>query len=64
LWDLYRISADGGEAQKIDLTMIGFRHLSVHPDGQHLAFSSVGASAEPSQVWVMENFLPADKVKK
>ncbi|MGB7294033.1 MAG: tetratricopeptide repeat protein [Candidatus Aminicenantales bacterium] len=64
LWDLYRVSADGGEPQKIDLTMAGLRHFSVHPDGQRIAFSSMGANPEQSQVWVMENFLPADKSKK
>jgi len=64
MWDLYRVSVDGGEAQKIDLAMARFRHLSVHPDGQHIAFSSMGANPEQSQVWVMENFLPGDKVKK
>ena len=60
-WNLYRVSVDGGEAQKIDLTMAGFRHLSVHPDGQHLAFSSIGTNPQQSQVWVMENFLPKEK---
>lgn len=64
MWDLYRVSVDGGEAQKIDLSMARFRHFSVHPDGQHIAFSSMGANPEQSQVWVMENFLPVDKVKK
>jgi hypothetical protein len=44
--------------------MCQFRHLSVHPDGQRFAFSSLGANPEQSQVWVMENFLPADKAKK
>jgi len=62
--DLYRVSADGGEAQKIDLSMARFRYMNVHPDGQHFAFSSTGANPELSQVWVMENFLPADKAKK
>ncbi len=62
--DLYRLSADGGEAQKIDLSMARFRYMSVHPDGQHFAFSSMGANPEQSQVWVMENFLPVDKTKK
>ena len=62
--DLYRVSADGGEAQKIDLSMTRFRYMSVHPDGQHIAFSSMGANPEQSQVWVMENFLPVGKIKK
>jgi Tol biopolymer transport system component len=64
MWDLYRVSVDGGEAQRINLSMARFRHFSVHPDGQRIAFSSMGANPEQSQVWVMENFLPADKVKK
>ncbi len=63
-WDFYRVSVDGGEAQKIDLTMAGFRHLSVHPDGQRVAFSSEGPNYGIHQVWVMENFLPTDKAKK
>jgi len=64
IWDLYRVSAETGEAQKIDLSMAQLRHYSVHPDGQRLAFSSLGTNPEQSQVWVMENFLPADKAKK
>jgi Tol biopolymer transport system component len=64
LWDLYRVSVDGGEAQKIDLTMARFRHFSVHPDGQRIAFSSMGANPAQDEVWVMENFLPADKERK
>jgi Tol biopolymer transport system component len=61
LWDLYRVSVDGGEAQKIDLAMAQPRHLSVNPDGQYIAFSSMGANPEQAQVWVMENFLPKEK---
>ena len=44
--------------------MAGFRHLSVHPDGQRVAFSSEGANYGQAQVWVMENFLPVDKANK
>jgi Tol biopolymer transport system component len=64
MMDLYRVSIDGGEAQKIDLAMGRFRYMSVHPDGQHFAFSSMGTNPDQSQVWVMENFLAVDKVKK
>jgi len=64
VWDLYRVPSDGGEAQKMDLNMAQLRHFSVHPDGRHIAFSSMGLNPELSQVWVMENFLPADKAKK
>jgi Tol biopolymer transport system component len=62
--DLYRISVDGGEPQKLDLAMGQIRHLTVHPDGQRIAFSSLGANPEQSQVWVMENFLPIDRAKE
>ncbi len=61
MMDLYRVSVDGGEPQKLDLAMGRIRHLSVHPDGQRIAFSSLGANPEQSQVWVMENYLPAKK---
>jgi Tol biopolymer transport system component len=64
LMDLYRISAAGGEPQKLDLAMARLRHLSVHPDGRRIAFSSMGENPPNSQVWVMENFLPAAKEKK
>jgi Tol biopolymer transport system component len=57
-WDLYRVSLDKGEAQHLGLTMAQLRHYSLHPDGQRLAFSSMGANPEQSQVWVMENILP------
>jgi len=64
VWDLYRVSVDRGEAQNLNLNMAQFRHYSLHPDGQRLAFSSMGANPEQSQVWVMENFLPLDKDQK
>jgi Tol biopolymer transport system component len=63
IWDLYCVSAETGEAKKIDLSMVHFRNFSVHPDGQRIAFSSMGANPEQSQVWVMENFLPVNKAK-
>ena len=63
MWDLYSISADGGEAQKIDLSMNYFRHLSFHPDGQHLAFSARPSGSGYPEVWVMENFLPEVKAE-
>ncbi|MDA2924007.1 tetratricopeptide repeat protein [Acidobacteria bacterium AH-259-L09] len=60
--ELWRISAEGGEPQKLGLAMgaLGMRNLSVHPDGRRIAF---GASSgdETAEVWVMENFLPQGK---
>lgn len=64
MWDLYRVSAEGGEAQKIDLSMNRFRHLSVHPDGQQVAFSSFGLNPRYAEVWAMENFLPEVKAEE
>ncbi len=61
--DMWRIPAEGGEPQKLDLTMFRIRHLSVHPDGLHLAFSSIGSVKKFPEVWIMENFLPKEKSK-
>jgi Tol biopolymer transport system component len=55
---LWSISTEGGEPQKHQLAMAHFENLSVHPDGDRLAFSSDGAIRRPPSVWVMENFLP------
>jgi len=53
---LWRIPIEGGEPLEIELetNLIG---LSVHPDGQHIAFGA--GERQPAEVWVMENFLPA-----
>jgi Tol biopolymer transport system component len=56
--DLWLISAQGGEPRKLDLTAAGMRDLCMHPDGRHIAFT---AGPSQSEVWVMENFLPAAK---
>jgi Tol biopolymer transport system component len=54
--ELYRISAEGGEPEKLGLEMSGFIiNLNAHPDGRHIAFSSSEQSI--GEVWVMENFL-------
>jgi Tol biopolymer transport system component len=64
LWDLYRISLDGREVEKTDLGLLWIRSLSASPDGRSLAFQSSGKGLPQREVWVMENFLPADKAKK
>jgi len=62
-WDLYRISAKGGEPEKLGLEMSGLiMNLSVHPDGRHIAFSITEESN--AEIWVMENFLPKTIDKK
>ena len=57
---LWRIRAEGGEPQKLGLEMFLFHSLSVHPDGQRIAFFSYGSEMKDPEVWVMENFLPQD----
>ncbi len=60
-WDLYRISVKGGEPEKLELEMGGFiMNLSIHPNGRHIVFST--SEEENSEVWVMENFLPLEKL--
>ncbi len=58
--ELWRIPVDGGEPEKLGLAMarLGLFGLSVHPDGQRIAFSAGAAGPPTSEVWVMENFLP------
>jgi len=53
---LWRIPVEGGEPEKLGLEMNIIEHLSIHPDGQHIAFYTV--TDKLAEVWVMENFLP------
>jgi len=54
--ELWCIPVKGGEPQKL-LEMDGLSDISVHPDGQHIAFT---AGWTQSEVWAMENFLILD----
>jgi len=58
---LWRVPADGGTAQDLGSAANRHGHLSVHPDGSRITFSTGTLSPEPAQLWVMENFLPARK---
>jgi Tol biopolymer transport system component len=53
--ELWRVSAEGGEPQKL----LGWKEIPIgpriHPDGQRIAFFS---GSKISEMWVMENFLP------
>ena len=62
-WDLWRVPSIGGEPQKLDLTVHRFNHLSIHPDGQRITFSSGNKQPIPSEIWVMRNFLPSPDQK-
>jgi hypothetical protein len=56
--ELWRISSEGGQPQKLELAMDSLRDLRMHPDGRHIAFV---AGRHKGEVWVMENFLPRTK---
>jgi len=62
--ELVRIPKEGGEPQRLGLEMKEFRHFSVHPNGQHIVFHSVGSKVRWPEIWVMENFLPKNKNMK
>jgi len=55
---LWRISAGGGESQKLDLEMPYLSHVRFRPDGRQVAFTGK-VGKDKCEVWVMENFLPA-----
>jgi len=59
---LWRVPAEGGEAEKLGLEIDFIGHLSVHPDGQHIAYYNF--SVLKQEVWKMENFLPKENAKK
>jgi len=59
--ELWMIPTEGGEPRKLGLAIYELINLSIHPDGQRIAFSSGKAGAE---IWVMENFLPELKNKR
>ena len=59
-YELCRIPAEGGEIEKLGITVPGKTAcLTMHPDGRHIAFSALSKPLEPA-VWVMKNFLPSD----
>ena len=51
---LWRVSLEGGEPQRIELSMKGMREFCFHPDGKRIAFS---AAYRETEVWIMENLL-------
>lgn len=59
--ELWRIPSEGGEPEKFDLAVNGLIDLNIHPEGSLLAFTLWHVAEE---VWVMENFLPKNEVKK
>jgi hypothetical protein len=47
----------GGEPQQSGLAIQGLYHLSVHPDGRRIAFSS--GTGPVSEIWAIKNLLSA-----
>ena len=58
---LWRILPEGGDLQKLWQSEKELRGLRVHPDGRQIAFYTIKIDTE---VWVMENFLPEEKLQK
>jgi Tol biopolymer transport system component len=56
--ELMRVSVEGGESEKLGISMYGISYLSIHPDGRKIAFSAQGQTPKSPEIWVMENFLP------
>jgi len=60
-FELWRIRAEGGEPQRIGLTVGSMSQISVHPDGRRIAYN---AGDWKTEVWMMENFLPVQRAAK
>ncbi len=58
---LWRLPIKGGPAEEMDLSTKGLDHVSFHPDGRQIAFTSGSVEVD---VWVMENFLPDQQASK
>jgi len=60
--EILLVSAQGGTPLKLDLSIPKMESFTLHPDNRRFAFSVKEESK--SELWVMENFLPAPKVIK
>ncbi len=60
-WELWRVPAQGGDAENLKLKMSQFINLNIHPDGQRITFASRVGEEMAAKIWVMENFLPKIK---
>jgi len=58
---LFTISSRGGEPHTLGLAMDSAHSLSFDPTGHHIAFA---AGSARSEIWMMENFLPALKAAR
>jgi len=60
--EIWRVPAKGGTPLKLDLSVPKMLFFALHPDNRRFAFSLDEGSK--SELWVLENFLPAPKVVK
>jgi hypothetical protein len=60
--EIWRVPAQGGTPLKLDLSVPKMASFALHPDNRRFAFSVNEESK--SELWVMENFLPAQKIVK
>ena len=60
--EIWRVPAQGGTPLKLDLSVPRLASFALHPDNRRFAFSVNEGSK--SELWVLENFLPAPKVIK
>jgi Tol biopolymer transport system component len=56
--EVWRVSLENGERQRLDLNADYTGPFLPSPDGQHIAFHTQRSSKKPTEIWVMENFLP------
>jgi len=55
--EIWRVPAQGGTPLKLDLAVPKMNDFTLNPDNRRFAFSVDEGSK--SELWVMENFLPA-----
>lgn len=60
---LYRVPVEGGQPQEIVLQKRFWDRLSVHPDGQQIAFATSVNYDTDVDIWVMQNFLPGSAAR-
>jgi Tol biopolymer transport system component len=60
--EIWRVPAQGGTPLKLDLSVPKLEYFALHPDNRRFAFSVMEESK--SELWVLENFLPALKATK
>ena len=62
LFELMQISAEGGEPQRLGLTMEGLADVRLHPDGQRVALSVTGSNSV--EMGDRKTFLPPAQTRK